>query len=78
MFLGMGTSSYLDTVEFSVTSGLWGLVLLAALLFCKSSVVGVSLATVSMAVWCLLCVVSADFSVIWVVCIEGCPVHLPG
>lgn len=80
MFLGMGTSSYLDTVEFSVTSGLWGLVLLAALLFCKSfSVVGVSLATVSMAVWYLLCVFSADFSVIWVVvCIEGCPVHLPG
>lgn len=79
MFLGMGTSSYLDTVEFSYQWPL-GIGSSAALLFCKSfSVVGVSLATVSMAVWCLLCVVSADFSVIWVVvCIEGCPVYLPG
>lgn len=48
--------------------------------FCKNfSVVGVSLATVFMAVWCLLCVVSTGFSVICgVVYIEGCSVHFPG
>lgn len=41
------------------------------------SVVGVSLATVSMAVWCLLCVGSAGFSVIRVVLCRGVPCPSP-